>query len=354
MADLITRFERTGDPARRRGILRSLYDLATAGQADLGPHRDRLEALRGAEADPETRGILLKLLMIAQTHATTGVTSAPAPPLRDTTPTQPGRRLEERYRMEDSGPLFWGGYGDIFQAKTRDSGRVVAIKFLRGEMAKDSKVAARFEREAEVLAWLHARGGHRFVLPYYDHGVQDGRAYLVTAWATGKTVKEAMQSFGNRLPLAIGTALMLQVLEGLAWIHSCDVVHRDLKPSNLYLCKKDGQYTHTWIGDFGLSLLGNRTRFTAEGARSPLTPQYAAPEQFAGAHEQDARTDLFGWAATAFAVFVGRPRFPSERSVVKAGAAVTELWDQQIARCLAKNPAERPATAAELLETLDR
>jgi serine/threonine protein kinase len=262
----------------------------------------------------------------------------------------PAGSFRDRYDLVDSGPRDEGGFGEIYQAKRKSDGALVAVKFLKDARAEDARDRARFDREADTLAYLQSHGGHPHVLPYYDHGEHEGRAYLVTGWAGRGTVDRALRGAGGSIPLPSVQAWLVQLLRGLEFLHAHGVVHRDLKPANLFLWDAGVGGTALWIGDFGVALLGDRTRFTAEGSGSPGTPAYAAPEQRAGAPVQDARTDLRAFGVVAFQLITGgRPR-PGERSARQWRSELTTAWDEVVAACMESRRERRPASAAEVLE----
>jgi len=347
--ELLRRFESEPDPRRRLTLLRSLVDAASAGTVSLGSVAVRVSELSGGEADFEARSLLVRLAVQAQLEAS-GARPVPAAGRAIMPPTAAGGSFLDRYDLVDSGPRDEGGFGEIYQAKRKSDGALVAVKFLKGEKAIDARDRARFDREADTLAYLQSSGGHACVLPYYDHGEHEGRAYLITGWAGRGTVARALRAAAGNLPLSIVQDWLVQVLLGLEFLHGLGVVHRDLKPPNLFLrAGGTGRPARLWIGDFGVALLGDRTRLTVDGSGSPGTPAYAAPEQRAGAPVQDARTDLLAFGVVAFQLITGgRPR-PDERSPKAWRSELSDAWEEVVTACMEPRRDRRPASAAEIL-----
>lgn len=283
-----------------------------------------------------------------------------------------GTTLSERYRIVER--IGAGAMGVVFRAHDRELGRDVAIKLLRDELLGGEQMVARFAREAEVLASI--RNGN--VITVHDRGrTDDSRVFLVMELLQGVSLGEWSPPAADTRPPAHRLAefrtriassdaqessdlrqiarWLSQVCAGLQAAHEAGVVHRDIKPSNLFV-EADGRVV---VLDFGIGSLSSHATVGASG--SPLgTPAYMAPEQVRGA-EPDARTDVYGIAATLYHLISGRPPFsgtiqkvlrevdrgdPPRIDVVRPGiprdlAAIVE-------KGMAREPAARYASAAAL------
>ncbi len=279
----------------------------------------------------------------------------------------PGTLLGERYALREA--LAAGGVGVVYDAFDTHEAREVAIKVLNREFAEHESLRPRFEREAHVALSL----GHPNIVLVTDHGVHDGRPYLVMERLRGRTL-HARLTLGP-LDQAETFDVMLQLLEGLAHAHSMAVVHRDLKPGNIFLHGDPKVVELVKILDFGFAkLLAPDPELHGKGAHAQLTgggvtfgtPTYMAPEQIAlGA--MDARTDVYAAGILLFEFLSGRPPFSGELPQVlrqhlaqelppieqlRRGVRETPALRALLARATAKLPRERFADAGELSRAL--
>ena len=206
----------------------------------------------------------------------------------------------------------------------------------------------------------------------YDFGVtRDGVFYYVMELLDGIDLETLIKKFGPQPPARV-VSILRQVCRSLADAHSHGMIHRDIKPTNIFLCRMGNEYDFAKVLDFGLVkiLNENETKMTVEGATTG-TPAYMAPELALGNSDLDARADLYGlgcvayWLTTGCLVFDEKgatamllahiqkaPTAPS----VRIGTAVPASLDRAIMVCLAKDPAQRPASAeafAGLLESCE-
>jgi|HubBroStandDraft_2_1064218.scaffolds.fasta_scaffold25489_2 serine/threonine protein kinase len=268
-------------------------------------------------------------------------------------PLEPGELVAGRFRIERR--AGHGGMGTVYRAGDASTGGHAAVKV----MAKQSKsVAARFLREAEILAEL----SHPAVVRYIAHGTTaDGEPFLAMEWLEGEDLAERL----TRGALGVGESLAVvrRAAEGLAIAHARGVVHRDLKPSNLFLVGGDaGRAT---VIDFGVARVAAWAVLTRPGA-SLGTVGYMAPEQAIEAADVDARADVYGLGCVLFECLTGRPplvgrhadllvkvlrEVPPRVSELRAGAG--EAIDALVARLLAKDRAQRPRDALDLVRAID-
>jgi serine/threonine protein kinase len=266
----------------------------------------------------------------------------------------PGQVLGDRFRIER--PAGRGGMGAIYKAADGVTGGYVAVKI----MARHSGSAQeRFQREAVLLAAL----SHPCIVRHVSHGATPaGLAFLAMDWLEGEDLAERLA----REPLGLeeSLALVRRASEGLAVAHARGVVHRDVKPSNLFLV--GGDPAAVKVIDFGVARIDSgATNLTRPGS-SLGTAGYMAPEQALEAADVDARADVYGLGCVLFECLTGRPPFegrpaalvvkvlrdkPPAPSTLRAG--VSAKIDALVARLLAKERAERPNDAAELVQAID-
>ncbi len=265
----------------------------------------------------------------------------------------PGTRLGP-YEIE--APLGAGGMGEVYRAVDSRLGRHVAVKVLRPEVSRDPERRARFEREARAIAALN----HPGICAVHDIGAQDDTDFLVMELLQGESLAARLA----RGPLELEEALGIgqSILGTLAVVHERGLVHRDLKPANIFLTPHGVK-----LLDFGLvtgpsSGDSAETRLTQDGMLVG-TPRYMSPEQLRGG-QIDHRTDLFAAGALIYEMIAGRAAFdaPSLVDLIHAiafeeprplppGAAPAGV-EAALRRALAKNPAERHASATAFLSGL--
>jgi len=261
-----------------------------------------------------------------------------------------------------------GGMGEVYLATHRMLARPAAIKLIRPEvLAERSGESAnlaitRFRREAEAAANL--RSPHTVEL--YDFGVtEDGILYFVMELLQGLDLETLVQREGP-LPSKRVIHILRQVCESLEEAHATGLVHRDIKPANIHVGPLGLRQDFVKVLDFGLvksvgGLSGDDSMATAAGL-TPGTPAYMAPEIALGS-KVDGRADLYALGCVAYYLLTGRLVFegaasfqviakhvqeppvpPSQRTEL----AIEPALDQLVLSCLAKEPENRPQTAAEL------
>ncbi len=346
------------DPERWRQV----YELVEAALGRAPAERGAFVAGQTA-GDPELAAAVHRLL--AADEAAGNFLERPAAELaglaapRSPVPSVPALLPAWIGRYEVLERIGGGGFGEVFRARDPALKREVAIKTCR---FSTPGLAERFEREAEIAARLD----HPNITVVHDVGVDaDPRLgavpYLVQELLAGEDLNRVIAA---RRPLQLAQRLdvLVQVARGLAYAHERGVVHRDVKPANVRLLP-DGRVK---IMDFGIArLAAGGSQGTQTGALLG-TVAYMAPEQIEG-RTADLRSDVFSFGVLAYELLTYRCPF-----VAESGAALmyevlqrdpeplTAVWPQCpprlaaiIARCLAKSPAARYASAAALAAELE-
>jgi tRNA A-37 threonylcarbamoyl transferase component Bud32 len=229
--------------------------------------------------------------------------------------------------------LGQGGMGAVYQARQTKLDRLVAVKILPPEVARDPAFAERFTREAQALARLN----HPNIVTVYDFGDVDGLYFFTMEFVDGHNLRDLLQA--GALPADQTLAIVPQLCDALQYAHDEGLVHRDIKPENILLDKKG----HVKIADFGLArLVGlTPTYLTLTGTHEVMgTLLYMAPEQMKRTHTVDHRADIYSLGVVLYEMLTGElplGRFapPSHKAVVD------ERLDQVVLRALAREPAER-------------
>ncbi|MGW0708281.1 endo alpha-1,4 polygalactosaminidase [Streptomyces sp. NPDC002643] len=235
-----------------------------------------------------------------------------------------------------------GGMGVVFLGRSA-SGRQVAVKVVHPPYAQDEEFRTRFRQE--IAAARQVSGA--FTAPVVDADPDAEQPWMATLYVPGRTLSDVVAKDG---PLGRGElrTLALGLVEALRDIHRVGVVHRDLKPSNI-LMAEDGPR----VIDFGVSHAVDNEALTMTG-RLIGTPPFMSPEQFASPREVTAASDVFSlgsvlvYAATGTRPFDGSSPYLTGYQVMYEAPAldgVAEPLRSIAERCLAKDPAARPALA---------
>jgi serine/threonine protein kinase len=251
-----------------------------------------------------------------------------------------------RYELQSR--IAIGGMGEVWQATDLVIGRTVAIKILKDEYLGDPGFLERFRAEARHAALVN----HEGIANVFDYGEEDGSAFLVMELVPGEALstileREHVLSTDKVLDIVAQTAAALHAA------HAAGLVHRDIKPGNL-LITPDGRVK---ITDFGIARIADQVPLTATG-QVMGTVQYLSPEQASG-HPASPTTDIYSLGIVAYECLAGRRPFTGESQVAIAMAqineappdlpvTVSEPVRNLVLACIAKNPADRPASAAHL------
>jgi serine/threonine protein kinase len=185
------------------------------------------------------------------------------------------------YRIIDQ--LGQGGMATVYKAYHAALDRYVALKVLHPAFHEDQTFAARFQREARVVAKLE----HPNIVPIYDYSEHETRPYLVMKYIEGDTLKARL----NQGPLTSNEIenVINSIGSALAYAHRQGILHRDIKPSNVMIALDGVMY----LADFGLARIAQAGESTMSSDSIMGTPQYISPEQAMGKKDLDAGTDIY-------------------------------------------------------------
>ena len=274
--------------------------------------------------------------------------------------TQP-RLLGGRYELD--GVVGRGGMAEVYRARDLRLDRVVAVKTLREDLARDQTFQARFRREAQSAASLN----HPSIVAVYDTGDDNAGMshvpFIVMEYVDGRTIRDLLRN-DRRLMPERALEITDGVLRALDYSHRAGIVHRDIKPGNVML-NRQGEIK---VMDFGIARAIADTQATmTQTAQVIGTAQYLSPEQARG-ERVDARSDLYSVGCLLYELLTGRPPFTGDSPVSIAYQHVREApippsavdpelpaWaDAIVLRAMEKDPADRYQSAADMRSDIQR
>jgi tetratricopeptide (TPR) repeat protein/tRNA A-37 threonylcarbamoyl transferase component Bud32 len=283
----------------------------------------------------------------------------------------PGYLVANRYRVVRF--IAQGGMGEVYEVEDLELQEHVALKTVRSEVMRDGQTIARFRREVN----LARKVSHPNVCRTFDigrHQVRTGNedpkdevTFLTMELLAGETLEERVRRVG-RMSLEEALPIISQMAEGLNAAHKAGVVHRDFKSRNVMLVPAEGQGVRAVITDFGIAR-GNAADDHLSTAVTGLgeivgTPAYMAPEQIEGAQITPA-VDVYAFGVVIYEMVTGECPFSGSTlpSLVRRlkelppspRIHVSDLdpnWEQAILRCLERDPADRFASASDVVKAL--
>ncbi len=254
-----------------------------------------------------------------------------------------------------------GGMGNVYKAKSIETGETVALKVLRDDLFIKEESKLRFKREAKMLEGLH----HPGIVKTMGSGEHRGKLYIALEFIKGKTLKDIIN---ERWPLSLEETFKIaaETASSLSYIHSKGIVHRDIKPSNIMIVGDKKRETEFGVKlmDFGIAKAIDMDTITREGSIIG-TPYYIPPELIKN-NRIDKRGDIFSFGVLLYELFTGEIPFyhtdpigtihkiinmtPQPPSNVYP--YVPKCMDAIIMKCLRKNPEERYQNCDELLKDI--
>lgn len=249
--------------------------------------------------------------------------------------------------------LGQGGMATVYKAYHAGLDRYVALKVLHSDLTEDPTFAARFQREARLVAKLD----HHNIVSVHDFAEHAGYPYLVMKFIEGDTLKARLGC--GPLSAEEIIAVVDSVGSALAYAHQQGILHRDIKPSNV-LIARDGRI---YLADFGLARIAQSGSSTISSDAIMGTPQYISPEQAIGKSDLDEGTDIYSFGVMLYEMVVGQVPYsadtpfsiiydhiytplPLPRSI---NPSVPESVERVLLKALAKERGDRYATVTELV-----
>ncbi|MEM7608273.1 MAG: serine/threonine-protein kinase [Myxococcota bacterium] len=272
-----------------------------------------------------------------------------------------GQIVADRYRIVEL--LGRGGMGVVYKVEHVHIGKLMAMKLLHGELARNRTTVQRFQREAEAASKL----SHANTVQVFDFGRSDGMMYLVMEFLDGEDLGDLIRAKGS-LTFERAARIAAQVCHSLAEAHELGIVHRDIKPENIMILPKSDGGDVAKVLDFGLAKLRDHAgQMTVTNAGSIVgTPYYMPPEQIRG-ESVDARGDIYALGAVLYKACTGVPPFVAKTPMgvltkhlteeltmpsARSSEHLPEAVDRIIAKAMAKEAEDRFQSADELRTAL--
>ena len=280
-----------------------------------------------------------------------------------------GKTIDGRYLVE--AVLGEGGMGVVYRGRHKVIDKKVAIKVLRGEMARNKEITERFLQEARAASSI----GNPHIIDISDFGTMaDGSTYFVMEYLSGKSLTAVMAE-ARPMPTARLLAIAKQIAAGLSAAHEAGIVHRDLKPDNVIILVRSSPGTSASgrdfvkILDFGIAKVGGEASRLTQAGSIFGTPHYMSPEQAAGT-QVDHRTDIYALGIMLYEMASGKVPFDADnfmgiltQHMYKVAVPILALvpapeispgLDAIIQKCLSKKVDGRYRTMDELIHDLEK
>ena len=264
-----------------------------------------------------------------------------------------GRLLDNRYEILEV--IGTGGMAVVYKARCHRLNRLVAIKILKDEFARDEEFRRRFHAEGEAVAML----SHPNIVQVYDVSTSDSANFIVMELIDGISLKQYMEKKGV-LNWKETLHFSMQIAKGLEHAHSRGIVHRDIKPHNIMVLKNGS----VKVMDFGIARVMNKSNTLTKEALGSV--HYISPEQAKGGHT-DNRSDLYSLSVVMYEMMTGRPPYDGESAVavaiqhINGGAAMPSTLnpnipgglEQIIMKGMSLEIRDRYVSATEMLQDME-
>jgi len=259
-----------------------------------------------------------------------------------------------------------GGMGCVMLAREQKTGRPVAIKTLLPEIAVSDQALRRFMREIDVAAALQ----HPHIVKFLDRGTHQGTVYLITEFVEGVDAAKLAESRGGHLPYEEALPILTQTLDALDYAHSNGYIHRDIKDQNILVNGNWPNY-NAKLTDFGLAKSFKQSGMSGISMAGDVagTIVYMPPEQLRNFRDVRPSCDIYAMGMTAYSLISGqlaldigpradvtetikaifdKPIIPLRHRSPDVPPRIAEV----VERALAKDPAQRWASAADMRNAL--
>jgi len=264
-----------------------------------------------------------------------------------------GRLLDGRYEILEV--IGTGGMAVVYKARCHRLNRLVALKILKDEFARDEEFRRRFHAEGEAVAML----SHPNIVQVYDVSTSDNANFIVMELIDGISLKQYMEKKGV-LNWKETLHFSMQIAKGLEHAHSRGIVHRDIKPHNVMVLKNGS----VKVMDFGIARVMNKSNTLTKEALGSV--HYISPEQAKGGHT-DNRSDLYSLSVVMYEMMAGRPPYDGESAVavaiqhINGGAVLPSVLnpnipaglEQIIMKGMALEIRDRYVSATEMLQDME-
>ncbi len=264
-----------------------------------------------------------------------------------------GRLLDDRYEILEV--IGTGGMAMVYKARCHRLNRLVAIKILKDEFARDEEFRRRFHAEGEAVAML----SHPNIVQVYDVSSTDNANFIVMELIDGISLKQYMEVKGV-LNWKETLHFAMQIAKGLEHAHSRGIIHRDIKPHNVMVLKNGS----VKVMDFGIARVMSKSNTLTKEALGSV--HYISPEQAKGGHT-DNRSDLYSLGVVMYEMMSGRPPYDGESPVavaiqhINGGAAMPSTLnpnipgglEQIIMKAMALEIKDRYVSATEMLQDME-
>jgi eukaryotic-like serine/threonine-protein kinase len=265
-----------------------------------------------------------------------------------------GKVIDGRYEILQV--IGEGGMGVVYRARQTSIDRMVAVKMLSSDLAKDRNWVQRFYNEAKACSRLH----HPNTIKIFDFGqTRDGRLFMAMEFLDGLSLRQVISQQAPLDPMRV-LKIVQQCCASLSEAHNLGIIHRDIKGDNVFLIDLPGSRDHVKLLDFGVAKLLMTEEFATQVGVVFGTPQYMSPEQGRG-EPLTPRSDLYGVGILAYEMLTGSVPFsdPVPTNVLQMHlktpvpplpARVPEAVRQVVMRALEKEPSRRYQTAGAMME----
>ncbi|HEX3985030.1 MAG TPA: tetratricopeptide repeat protein [Acidobacteriaceae bacterium] len=268
---------------------------------------------------------------------------------------EPGTVLAGRYEVLTV--LGTGGMGSVYKAQDRELERLVALKVIRPELARNAAIVDRFKQEIR----LSHKVTHRNVVRMYDLSEDAGMRFVTMELVAGRDLRSVLEDRG-KMPPDEAVRILQQICTALEAAHSAGILHRDLKPQNV-MVEDAGRVV---VMDFGLARTIEGDGMTQSGALLG-TMEYMSPEQALG-KELDQRSDIFALGLIGYEMLTGDMPFKAESAIAsllkrtrERAAPISQLdatlpgaLTAIIGRCLETDVEQRYRSVGEILKDLEQ